>query len=77
MTFACFHVNVCCFLIFCMFFCLKKNKPNFFPPNGNTIGDDIIERVFKSKFLGVTLDPFLKFSEFILNVVKKILNLFQ
>ena len=58
-------------------FLLKKNEPNFFPPNGNTIGDDIIERVFKSKFLGVTLDPFLKFSEFILNVVKKILNLFQ
>ena len=44
------------------------------PPNVSMIkiGDDIIERVFKSKFLGVILDHSLKFSEHVLNVVKKL-----
>ena len=41
------------------------------PPNAPMIkiGDDIYERVFKSKFWGVTLDHSLKFSEHIPNVV--------
>ena len=44
------------------------------PPNVPLIknGVDIIERVFKSKFLGVSLDHSLKFSEHILNVAKKL-----
>ena len=32
------------------------------------IGDDIIERVFESKLLVITLDPSLKFSEHVLNL---------
>ena len=44
------------------------------PPNVPMIkiGDDNFERVFKSKFLGVTLDHSLKFSEHIFNVVKRL-----
>ena len=41
------------------------------PPNVPMImiGDDILERVFKHKFLGVTLDHSLKLSEHIPNIV--------